>query len=53
MLDEWNYARHSRGVTEVAGLYAVGLPWLTRHAPATLPLAGEDARYVAEQITGR
>lgn len=28
-LDEWNYPRHSRGVTEVAGLYAVGLPWLT------------------------
>ncbi len=53
VLDEWNYPRHSRGVTEAAGLYAVGLPWLTRHASATLALVGEDARYVAEHIAGR
>ena len=53
VLDEWNYPRHSRGVTEVPGLYAVGLPWLTKHASATLALVGEDSRYVAENIAGR
>ncbi|WP_426976368.1 hypothetical protein ACQCSU_16625 [Pseudarthrobacter sp. O4] len=53
VLDEWNYPRHSGGVTEVEGLYAVGLPWLTRHASATLALVGEDARYVAGHIAGR
>ncbi|HEU4668662.1 MAG TPA: NAD(P)/FAD-dependent oxidoreductase [Arthrobacter sp.] len=52
VLDEWNYPRHSRGVTEVPGLYAVGLPWLTRHASATLALVGDDAKYVASHIAG-
>jgi hypothetical protein len=53
VLDKWKYPRHSRGVTEVAGLYAVGLPWLIRHASATLALVGEAARYVAEHTAGR
>ncbi|AXJ10241.1 NAD(P)/FAD-dependent oxidoreductase [Arthrobacter sp. PM3] len=53
VLDEWNYPRHTRGVTEVPGLYAVGLPWLTRHASATLSLVGADAEYVAGHIAGR
>lgn len=53
VLDPWNYPRHNRGVTEVPGLFAVGLPWLTRHASATLGLVGEDAGYVAEQIAAR
>ena len=53
VLDEWNYPRHTRGVTEVAGLYAVGLPWLTRHASASLALVSDDARYVAEHVAGR
>jgi putative flavoprotein involved in K+ transport len=52
VLDEWNYPRHSLGVTEVTGLYAVGLPWLTRHASATLGLVGDDAKYVAGHIAG-
>ncbi len=30
VLDEWNYPRHSRGVAEVAGLYAVGLQRIER-----------------------
>ncbi|UEL29516.1 NAD(P)/FAD-dependent oxidoreductase [Pseudarthrobacter sp. L1SW] len=52
VLDGWDYPRHSRGVTEVTGLYAVGLPWLTRHASATLALVGDDAKFVAGHITG-
>nr|WP_246223664.1 hypothetical protein [Pseudarthrobacter psychrotolerans] len=34
VLDEWNYPRHSRGVTEHPGLYAAGLLWLTGQAAA-------------------
>ncbi|WP_024365333.1 flavin-containing monooxygenase [Arthrobacter sp. TB 26] len=53
VLDEWNYPRHSRGVTEVPGLYAVGLPWLTKHLSATLSLVGDDAEFVAAHIAAR
>lgn len=52
VLDEWNYPRHVRGVTDVTGLYAVGLPWLTRHLSATFGLVGDDAEYVAGHIAG-
>lgn len=53
VLDEWNYPLHTRGVTKVPGLYVVGLPWLTRHASATLPGVGPDAGYVAEHLAAR
>jgi putative flavoprotein involved in K+ transport len=53
VLDEWNYPRHTRGVTEVPGLYAIGLPWLTRHFSAALPGVGPDAEFIAEHIAGR
>ena len=50
VLDQWNYPRHSRGVTEVPGLYAEGLPWLTKHLSATLSVVGDDAEFGAGQI---
>ena len=53
VLDAWNYPRHTRGVTEAPGLYAVGLPWLTRHSSSTVALVGQDAEYVAGHIAGR
>ena len=53
VLDEWNYPRHSRGVTEHPGLYAVGLPWLTGHSSAIVAGVGRDAEYIAEHIAGR
>ncbi|KUM32477.1 flavin-containing monooxygenase [Arthrobacter sp. EPSL27] len=53
VLDAWNYPRHSRGVTEVPGLYAVGLPWLTKHLSATLSVVGDDAEFVAGHIAAR
>jgi putative flavoprotein involved in K+ transport len=53
VLDEWNYPRHTGGVTEIPGLYAVGLPWLTRHASATLALVGDDAKDVVEHLARR
>ena len=53
VLDEWNYPRHSRGVTDAPGLYAMGLPWLTKHLSATLSVVGDDAEFVAGHIVGR
>lgn len=53
VLDERNYPRNSRGVNEVAGLYAVGLPRPTGHASATLALVDEDARHVAGHNAAR
>ncbi len=53
VLDEWNYPRHTRGVTDVPGLYAIGLPWLTKHLSATLSVLGDDAEFVAAHIAAR
>ncbi|MBO1266627.1 flavin-containing monooxygenase [Arthrobacter cavernae] len=50
VLDEWGYPRHVGGVTEVPGLYAVGLPWLTRHYSSLVGGVGIDAEYVAGRI---
>lgn len=50
VLDEWNYPRHHRGVTEHPGLYAVGLPWLTGHGSSIVAGVGRDAEYIAQHI---
>ena len=52
VLDEWNYPRHRRGVTEHPGLYAVGLPWLTGHGSSIVAGVGRDAEYIAQHIAG-
>ncbi|MCP1412915.1 NAD(P)/FAD-dependent oxidoreductase [Paenarthrobacter sp. A20] len=50
LVDEWGYPRHSRGVTEIPGLYVIGLPWLTRHYSAIVGGVGLDAKYVAGML---
>jgi putative flavoprotein involved in K+ transport len=50
VLDEWNYPRHHRGVTEHPGLYAVGLPWLTGHGSSIVAGVGRDAEHIAQHI---
>ncbi|KUM40229.1 NAD(P)/FAD-dependent oxidoreductase [Arthrobacter sp. EpRS71] len=52
LVDEWGYPRHSRGATEIPGLYVVGLPWLTRHYSAIVGGVGLDTRRIAERISG-
>jgi putative flavoprotein involved in K+ transport len=42
--------RHRRGVTDVAGLYFLGLPWQHTRGSALLGFVKDDARYIAEQI---
>ena len=52
LVDEWGYPKHTRGATEVPGMYVVGLPWLTRHYSAIVGGVGLDAKYLAERISG-
>jgi putative flavoprotein involved in K+ transport len=42
--------RHRRGVTEVPGLYFLGLTWQHTRGSALLGWVQEDAEFVAAQI---
>jgi hypothetical protein len=42
--------RAERGVTDVAGLYVVGLPWLHTWGSGHFAGIGRDAEYLAERI---
>jgi len=44
---------HRRGVTEVPGLYVLGLSWQHTRGSALLGFVHEDAAYLAGRITGR
>ena len=50
VFDEWGYPRHTRGVTEHPGLYAVGLPWLHSEPSSVFAGVGADAAHVVEHI---
>ncbi|KIF79131.1 hypothetical protein QR77_24720 [Streptomyces sp. 150FB] len=52
LLDERGTPRHERGVTPLAGVFAVGFPWLTHRASGILYGIGTDAARVAEQARG-
>jgi len=48
------YPRHTRGVvTEVPGLYFVGLPWMYRLSSSLLGDVGRDAEHIASRIRTR
>jgi putative flavoprotein involved in K+ transport len=42
--------RHRRGVTDVPGLYFLGLPWQHTRGSALLGFVKDDAYYIAQQI---
>src|SRR4029077_6462180 len=44
---------HRRGVTDVPGLYFLGLPWQHRRGSALLGFVQEDAAYLAGRVTRR
>jgi putative flavoprotein involved in K+ transport len=50
ILDELGFPRATRGVSEVAGLAFVGLPWLYKRKSPLLLGVGEDAAYVADAV---
>ncbi len=51
--DERGVPVHRRGVTDVPGLYFLGLSWLSRRASAFIFGVGQDAAHLAEHIATR
>jgi putative flavoprotein involved in K+ transport len=47
------HALHRRGVTDVPGLYFLGLPWQHSRGSALLGFVHQDAAYLADRITSR
>lgn len=48
--DPDGHVRHRRGVTEVPGLYFLGLPWQHTRGSALLGWVKDDAEFIATQI---
>jgi putative flavoprotein involved in K+ transport len=53
VFDERGRPRHARGVSEVPGLYFLGLPWLSRRASPFIWGVWHDADYLAGHIAAR
>ncbi|MFN3825546.1 MAG: flavin-containing monooxygenase [Pseudorhodobacter sp.] len=53
IFDDKGRPRHERGVSEVPGLYFLGLPWLSKRGSSFIWGCWTDARYLAEQIAAR
>ena len=53
VLDQDGRIRHRRGVTDVPGLYAIGLRFQHRRSSTFIDGARHDAAYLADQITAR
>ncbi len=50
VLDEKGNPKHNRGITNIEGLYFLGLPWQYRRGSALLQGVGYDAKYIVDQI---
>jgi putative flavoprotein involved in K+ transport len=50
VLDQGGEVKHHRGVTEVPGLYFLGLPWQHTRGSALLGWVEDDAKYIAQRI---
>jgi putative flavoprotein involved in K+ transport len=44
--------QHQRGVTDVPGLYFLGLPWMHTWGSGRLLSVGRDADHLAQRIRG-
>jgi putative flavoprotein involved in K+ transport len=51
--DERGRPLHRRGVSQVPGLYFLGLPWLSRRASSFIWGVWHDAKYLADHIAAR
>lgn len=51
VISEKGHVIHNRGVTNIKGLYFIGLPWQYRRGSALLQGVGYDAEYIASKIT--
>lgn len=53
VLDDQGRPKHTRGKTQIPGLYFLGLPWQFRRGSALFQGVGYDAHYLAELIKKR
>ena len=53
VFDGKGYPGHDRGVTEVKGLYFLGLPWLSTWGSGRFSGVAKDATYLADYIMAR
>ncbi|OUS19246.1 potassium transporter Trk [Nonlabens dokdonensis] len=49
-LDEDHYPKNYRGVSNIEGLYFIGLPWMYTRGSATLGGVSKDAAYLVERL---
>jgi putative flavoprotein involved in K+ transport len=52
-LDENNYPKNYRGISDIEGLYFLGLPWLYTRGSATLGGVKKDAKYLSKYISNK
>jgi putative flavoprotein involved in K+ transport len=52
-LDDAGQPRQHRGVSEVPGLYFLGLQWMSRMASSFMSGVGDDAAVLADHIAAR
>ena len=50
VIDAESQVRHRRGLTDLPGLYFLGLYWQWTRGSALIGWVGDDAEYIAEQI---
>jgi putative flavoprotein involved in K+ transport len=50
IFDETGYPRYERGITEIPGLYFVGLHWLHTIGSGTFGHVGRDAEFIVEHL---
>lgn len=53
VLDPRGVPRQQRGVTDMPGLYFLGLPWMHTRGSARIGWVGRDAAYLADHIAAR
>ena len=52
-LDGDSYPKNYRGVSNIDGLYFIGLPWMFTRGSATLGGVSKDASYLADVIENK
>jgi putative flavoprotein involved in K+ transport len=53
VFDDEGRLRHRRGVTDVPGLFFLGLSWQHTRGSALIGFVGDDAAFIAEQVAAR
>ena len=50
VLTEEKMPKHHNGISEVKGLYFIGLPWLRKRKSSVIPGISDDAEFIANHI---